>query len=442
MKEDIIVALATPQGSAGISVVRISGAGSLDVARKFCALPEKIEPRYMYLCKVDLGSIQDNALVVYFKSPQSYTGEDTVEIQCHGGSYVSSRVIQQAISYGARLAERGEYSKRAFVNGKMSLEQAEGIVDLINAECEAEAKASNTLIKGELYKSIEQMRSTLTDLLAKIEVSFDYPEHDIEYETVGEVKEQLTHIQSQLSVMLNTQSSGRLIKNGIRVVIVGSPNVGKSSILNRLLSYDRAIVTDIAGTTRDVIEDVYVHNGIKFVVTDTAGIHDSDNMVERIGIDLAKNKINEADIVLLVLDGSRDLSDEDLYNLNLTKSKNRIIVSNKSDLGDKISHNLNVFKVSAKKNIGIAELKEEIYNRTIDKGVLEQDIILTNSRHVEGVKEAKKHISNGLKNIDNVSLDCIAVDIKNAWIALGKITGNTCEEEIIDKIFSKFCLGK
>ncbi len=443
MNEDTIVAIATPIGSGGISIVRISGTRSKEIVSHFCTLPAVIEPRYMYLCDINLGDIVDKGLVVYFVNPNSYTGEDIVEIQCHGGVYVAQKVLDQCICNGARIAENGEFTKRAFVNGKYSLEQAEGIADIISAESDAEARASFGLTSGELYNNIINIQKILTDLLAKIEVSFDYPEHDIEYETAQDVKKSLITIQDNLATLLQTADMGKVIKNGINVVILGKPNVGKSSLLNRLLGTNRAIVTDVAGTTRDVIEDSFVYNGIKINLIDTAGLRESTDEVEKIGIEKAKQQLSIADIVLLIIDGSNSLTQEDKHNLELVDKNKTIIVQNKNDLPQKI-HDLGAssIKVSALNNNGITELKQKIYDTIVDKKVIGQNIILTNARHIKGVKDCLNNINNAIDNIDKVSLDCIALDIKQAWLELGKITGNVSDEEIIDKIFSKFCLGK
>ena len=440
MDKDTIVALATPQGSGGIGIIRLSGNKSKSIAEKITKNPN-LKPRYAQLIQFNNNSLQDNAILIYFVAPNSYTGEDVVEFQCHGGRYVTDKVIDLCLNNGARLANPGEFTKRAFENGKISLEQAEGIIDIINAETESEAKAGFSLLNGELFKKVDNMQSLLTSKLAEIEVTLDYPEHDIEYETKESIKKSLLSIKQELEKLINTEQTGRIIKDGINVAILGRPNVGKSSILNKLLGYDRAIVTDVAGTTRDTISESIVYKGIKINLIDTAGIRESQDIVEKIGIDKSIQTIDSADIILLILDNSQDLTKEDKNNIELVKNKNVIFVSNKSDLNKKLNFD-NSILVSAKDNKNIDKIKDEIYNKVVDKKIISQDIILTNKRHIQLVKEAYNNINNALENIDTVTLDCIALDIKNAWLNLGAITGQVADEKIIDQIFSRFCLGK
>ena len=440
MDKDTIVALATPQGSGGIGIIRLSGNKSKSIAEKITKNPN-LRPRYAQLIQFNNNSLQDNAILIYFVAPNSYTGEDVVEFQCHGGRYVTDKVIDLCLNNGARLANPGEFTKRAFENGKISLEQAEGIIDIINAETESEAKAGFSLLNGELFKKVDNMQSLLTSKLAEIEVTLDYPEHDIEYETKESIKKSLLPIKQELEKLINTEQTGRIIKDGINVAILGRPNVGKSSILNKLLGYDRAIVTDVAGTTRDTISESIIYKGIKINLIDTAGIRESQDIVEKIGIDKSIQTIDSADIILLILDNSQDLTKEDKKNIELVKDKNVIFVSNKSDLNKKLNFD-NSILVSAKDNKNIDKIKDEIYNKVVDKKIISQDIILTNKRHIQLVKEAYNNINNALENIDKVTLDCIALDIKNAWLNLGAITGQVADEKIIDQIFSRFCLGK
>ena len=440
MDKDTIVALATPQGSGGIGIIRLSGNKSKSIAEKITNNPN-LKPRYAQLIQFNNNSLQDNAILIYFVAPNSYTGEDVVEFQCHGGRYVTDKVIDLCLNNGARLANPGEFTKRAFENGKISLEQAEGIIDIINAETESEAKAGFSLLNGELFKKVDNMQSLLTSKLAEIEVTLDYPEHDIEYETKESIKKSLLSIKQELEKLINTEQTGRIIKDGINVAILGRPNVGKSSILNKLLGYDRAIVTDVAGTTRDTISESIIYKGIKINLIDTAGIRESQDIVEKIGIDKSIQTIDSADIILLILDNSQDLTKEDKNNIELVKDKNVIFVSNKSDLNKKLNFD-NSILVSAKDNKNIDKIKDEIYNKVVDKKIISQDIILTNKRHIQLVREAYNNIKNALENIDTVTLDCIALDIKNAWLNLGAITGQVADEKIIDQIFSRFCLGK
>lgn len=444
--EDTICAIATPVGNGGISIIRISGPKSLDIAsRIFSAkdfLKDSIEPRKLYLGRIVNGDFREHCLAVYFKAPNSYTGEDVVEFQCHGGTFVCNKVIDMCLDNGAKLAEPGEFSKRAFVNGKMSLDKAEGVVDIINAKTESEARAGFDLVNGELYKTVKKTQKELTDMLAEIEVSLDYPEQDIEYETAESINERLKVIRQNLNNLLETSKYGRVIKDGVNVVILGKPNVGKSSLMNALLNYDRAIVTEIAGTTRDTLQESYIYKDIKVNITDTAGLHDSDDVVEKIGIEKAKESINNADIILLVLDSSNKLSNEDKENLELVKDKKYFVIANKSDLKQELDFDGEIIKISAKDKQGIDSIKEKIYNTIKDEMFVPSNIILTNKRHQIAVKEAIACIDTALNNMFSISLDCVSLDIKSAWQKLGEITGETTGEDIIDAIFSKFCLGK
>ena len=445
MIDDTVVAQATPNGKSGISIVRISGKKSLDIAKQiFLRFKNKsdIIPNYMYLGQINLGDIEDKGFCVYFKSPNSFTGEDVVEFQCHGGLVVAQKIIEQVLHFGGRLATAGEFSKRAFLNGKMSLDQAEGVVDTINAETENQLKASNELTNGNLFKLVTKFQDKLTDILSEIEVNLDYPEHDIEYETKESIKQRLQELLQQVDGLLQTEQKGKLINKGISVAIVGKTNVGKSSLLNALLNYEQAIVTDIEGTTRDVVSGSIEYKGFIFNFYDTAGIRETEDKIESIGIEKAKQILENSDIVLLVLDSSRELNDQDKENLELIKNKKSIVVLNKTDLPAKFNYNGESIKVSAKQKINTEELKQKIYDLSLDGLNSGSQIVLTNARHIEVLKQAKQIIINTIESISDLPLDCSALDIKTIWEKLGEITGNTATEDIIDKIFSKFCLGK
>ena len=325
MLQDTIVALATPPGKAGVAIIRISGSKSHNILKAITKCDSDFLPRYMYLKDIFLDDLIDNALVVYFKAPNSYTGEDVVEIQCHGGYFIAQLVISKCQKLGARMAEAGEYSKRAFLNGKLSIDQAEGIIDIINAESEAQARAGSVLMQGKLFEIISNIQNELTDILAEIEAKLDYPEYEYSDNENKEVLNRLNEIENRLKELLSTKINGLMIKNGIKVAIVGAPNAGKSSLLNALTDSDKSIVTDIAGTTRDIVEAEYIYNGLVFRLFDTAGIRESDDKVEQIGIDRAKQSIKDADLVLKLIDISNPEQIE-------VDDKPTITVYNKIDL--------------------------------------------------------------------------------------------------------------
>lgn len=430
---ETIVALATPAGNSGVAVIRISGEKSKEILQQIIKEDLDFKPRYMYLKNIYCKGIVDNALVVYFKAPNSFTGEDIAEIQSHGGYYLAQKIIEQCIEYGAFMATPGEFSKRAFINGKLSIDQAEGIMDIINAESELQAKQASSLLQGSLKDKIISYQNTLTDIIADLEAKIDYPEYEYTDEETFDLKTKLQSVQLELSDLIKNSKNGLKIKNGVNVAIVGAPNVGKSSILNALTNSDKAIVTNIAGTTRDVVEASYEYNGIIFKLFDTAGIHESDDVVEQIGISRAKQILNDADIVLLV-------SDKDNIN-TLSTDKPYIKVFNKSDLF--VPENKQEYLcISAQTGENIQELKDKIFNLSMGDKTVGLNFCLTNLRHIDCINKALEHINSVLTIFDNTTVDIISSELKTAWLTLGEVSGTTSSEAIIDKIFSKFCLGK
>ena len=333
MENKTIAVISTPIGSGAISIIRMSGSESLNIALKVFSSKkiknEEITPRYLYLGDFKFNDVKEKCMMVYFKAPFSYTGEDLVEFQCHGGEYLTKKILEALLSQGATLAENGEFTKRAFLNGKMSLDEVEGVIDIINANSDAEMKTAYSLMKGRLYKEIKSYQDTLTELLADLAVTIDYPEHDDEEITLEKVEENLVTIKNGIENLLKTEKQGSLIKYGIKVALVGKTNVGKSSLLNALLGTNRAIVTDIEGTTRDIISETICYKDIKLNFIDTAGIRESSDKVEQIGIQKSRETIDEADIVLFLIDSSRDLDNDELELLKYIETKNHIIVLNK-----------------------------------------------------------------------------------------------------------------
>ncbi len=435
MLEDTIVALATPPGKAGVAIVRISGSKSYEILQAITKCDSEFLPRYMYLKDIYVQDIVDNALVVYFKAPNSYTGEDVVEIQCHGGYFIAQEVIKACKCLGARMAEPGEYSKRAFINGKLSFDQAEGIIDIINAESEAQAKAGSVLMQGKLFSIINNLQTELTDILAEIEAKLDYPEYEYTDNENEQVLNRLSAIQQQLDELLSTKISGLMIKNGVKVAIVGAPNAGKSSLLNALTNSDKSIVTDIAGTTRDIVEAEYIFNGIVFRLFDTAGIRKSQDIVEQIGINRALQSIEDADLVIKLIDLSNP-QDVRVGNKPVITVYNKIdIVSPKSNVNDEIY-------ISAKDGTNVDILKQMIFDSTMSQGYNTSQFYLSNTRHIECVEKAKQSLNNAINNFTTSTLDFVVADIHNCWQYLGEISGVNSNERIIDRIFEKFCLGK
>lgn len=444
---NIICAISTPLGKGAISIVRISGEGCLDIMKKVFSSStlsyDSITPNYLYLGKFEVEqNIFEKCFAVYFKSPKSYTGEDMVEFQIHGGTILAQKVLEKLISCGTRLAEAGEFTKRAFENGKVSLDMAENIIGEINAESESELKASLSQAEGKLFKKIKSLQYNLTECIAKIEATLDYPEEDIEQSTREEVFEIIENTKITLEQLIISAQNSKYISNGINIAIVGAPNVGKSSLLNSLIGEDRAIVTNIEGTTRDTLTESTSYRGIKFNFIDTAGIRESNDTVEKIGIDRAKKVISNADVVLHVLDGSRTLSEQDNQIKKLLSNYDNILtIINKSDLERKLEKFDNEILISALKDENVEKIKEKIYFLVLKEEIIFDKAILLNSRQTQILFECRSILSQ-IEESKFTSMDITAMLIKNLWNTLGKITGECENENIIDLIFSKFCLGK
>lgn len=379
--------------------------------------------------------------MVFFKSPLSYTGEDMVEFQVHGGILLSQKILETLISSGARLASPGEFSERAFENGKISLDEAEAIIGEINAESESELKANLNLAQGKLKEKVEILQGNLALQLAQIEATLDYPEEDFEKTVKDEIFLSIKEIKKEIELFVKQSDSLKYINNGVNIAIVGLPNVGKSSLLNALIGQEKAIVTEIAGTTRDIVNESIFYNGIKFNFIDTAGIRESSDKVEKIGIEKSQKSIETADIVLCVFDGSKTLNSEDEKLLNKVKNYKHLIIVNKTDKKRILKPLKNEIEVSAVTEKGLEELKDSIYNMVIDKNINFGKIMVSNERQASALRESLK-ICNEISDNQNESMDVIAMLIKNLWNSLGKITGQCENESIIDLIFSKFCLGK
>lgn len=452
MKEDkTIVAISTALGNGGISIIRMSGKDALSIAEKvFTNKNTKVidfEPRKLYLGEFDCGDTKDKCMCVYFKSPFSFTGDDVIEFHCHGGLTLTNKIFEKLVGCGCIPAGKGEFSKLAFLNGKISLDEAEGIIDMINAESESELKYGYELMQGKLKNEIVNIQTELTELLAKIEVTLDYPEEDLEEETTTDIRNKLLSVKERLQTLLSSASLGKAVKDGTKILIYGKTNAGKSSLLNSLLSYNRAIVTDVQGTTRDTLEETFEYKGFKFVLIDTAGIRNSNDLVESIGIEKSKEMLKIADIILFVVDNSRELDSNDLDIICTLKDKNVVVVVNKSDLPSKIDTNqipfTNKIHISSTTGENVDNLKELLYKMVTEKNITNSAVVITNARHIDSLKKALDNTDASLNSLDGeCMLDLVSIDIKNIWLNLGDITGNSNNEDIIDDIFSKFCVGK
>ena len=446
---ETITAIGTPLGVGGISIIRISGANAKSIANKIfnCKISVlEFEPRKLYLGKIKTEEFTEQCLCVFFRAPYSYTGEDIIEFQIHGGVLITNKILDLIIANGAKLAEPGEFTKRAFINGKISLDKAEGIIDTINASSEMELKSASNLTTGIIGNKINSMQDIITNLIAQVEVAIDYPEHDIEYITEEKIKIELNKVYIELDKLIESSIQGKIIKDGINVALVGAPNVGKSSIMNALLEYNRAIVSNVAGTTRDTLTESFIYKGIRVNLIDTAGIHESNDFVENLGIERSWQTIKNADVVLYIIDCTLGVSNEDKEILNKINPNKTVIVNNKIDIQENINTKIDEYKsinTSATENIGLELLKEEIYNKALATPLNNNSIYITNARHKELLNKAKQSIQNCINAVDSgLSIDLIAMDLQDAWRNLGEITGKNYNNEVLNLIFSTFCLGK
>ncbi len=453
MKETTIAAIATAPGEGGIAVIRVSGTEAISVCdrvfRSKKALAESPSHTLVYGHIVHNDTVLDEVLVGIMRAPRSYTGEDVVEISCHGGSYIARSVLTAVLSNGAVLATRGEFTKRAFLNGKMDLSQAEAVIDLIQAESDAAVTLSVNQLKGRLSAPIEAIRQEILHLAAGLDVMADYPEEDVEETTTAETQTTLKELIAKLKDMQGEAEQGRLIREGINTVIVGKPNVGKSSLLNSLSGTERALVTQQAGTTRDVIEESVRLGELRLNLFDTAGIRNEAEAIEEMGIKKAKEYMERADLVLFVLDASRQFDAEDEAILEMVQHKNVIVVLNKSDLERTCGLPERVAKLpqvvlSAKYNEGIENLEKTVTQLfSLGKITQRQDAAVINLRHKQAISEALSALKNALATLcAGMPTDLLSVDLRIAMEALGTIDGQTVSEEIVDEIFSRFCLGK
>lgn len=451
-----IVAISTAPGNGGIGIVRMSGEDSFEILKKVFKPAQKMEKIKGYTIKYgnivdEKENIIDEVLVSFFVEPKSYTAENMCEINSHGNNIILKKILELCIKNGAILAEPGEFTKRAFLNGRIDLLQAEAVIDIINSKSEKERISAINQLEGELSKKIIEIKNEILEILTNLEVSIDYPEYDIEEKTSQEINTSILRIKEKLKKLEDSFERGKLLRDGIKVAIVGRPNAGKSSLLNRILKEDRAIVTDIEGTTRDTIEEFVTIKGVLFKIIDTAGIRKSDNEIEMIGIDKSKKALNEADLVIALFDKTKKLSKEDFEILNIVKNKNSIILLNKKDLEktetteeDLKKYSKDILEVSIKDDDGIEELYNRMLNLFTNKEIKAENAeIITNIRHKEAISDALKSIISAENTInDGMTIDITAIYFKEAIENLNKITGEDVTDDIINDIFSKFCLGK
>ncbi|WP_326717138.1 tRNA uridine-5-carboxymethylaminomethyl(34) synthesis GTPase MnmE [Vagococcus jeotgali] len=457
---DTIAAISTPPGEGAISIVRLSGDDALNIAQSITAYKQK------NLAKVDSHTIHyghvkdpktdqilDEVMYSVMLEPKTFTRENIVEINCHGGMVVANQVLQLLLRQGARLAEPGEFTKRAFLNGRMDLSQAEAVMDLIQAKTDESMNMALNQLDGKLSHLIQVLRQKLLEALAQVEVNIDYPEYDdVEEMTTKLMAEKTIEVKSDIAYLLQTARQGKILREGLSTAIIGRPNVGKSSLLNDLLREDKAIVTDIAGTTRDVIEEFVNVRGVPLKLIDTAGIRDTEDIVEKIGVERSRKALQEADLILLVLNQSEALTKMDTELLEITKDMNRIILLNKNDLPTQLDMdelqaylgNSSYLSISVAKNQGIDELEQLIKETFFISGGNEKDATyISNSRHIALLEQADMALNEVLMGIDaEMPVDLIQIDLTRAWDLLGEIMGENVQDELITQLFSQFCLGK
>lgn len=452
--EDTIAAIATAIGEGGIGIVRISGEEALNIAEKVFK-GKKLEDKvltYGHIKDNFTGELVDEVMTVYMKGPRSYTAEDVVEIQCHGSVVSLRKILALVLKNGARLAEPGEFTKRAFLNGRLDLSQAEAVIDLIKAKSDKTFDVALSQLEGGFSAKIKEIRADLVDLLVNLTVNIDYPDEDIEEMTYEKLIDGLENVKDKIGKMLATADTGRMIKEGLSVAIIGKPNVGKSSLMNALLRETRAIVTEIAGTTRDTIEEAITIRNIPIKLTDTAGIRQTDDVIEKIGIEKSKESFNKADLVVFMIDGSRELDAEDDEIFEHIGSRKVIVIINKADLQQKVSRaevearlpESIIIEASMKDEIGIDVIEEEIENLVYGGEVKQGDsIMVTNVRHKNLLEQGHTSVCDAVSMAEmREPLEFIEIDVNRCYELLGEIIGETVADDIINEVFARFCLGK
>ncbi|MFW6287252.1 MAG: tRNA uridine-5-carboxymethylaminomethyl(34) synthesis GTPase MnmE [bacterium] len=458
--DDTIAAISTPIGSGGIGKIRISGPGALDVAADiFNGVKDKnlkeartYTAHYGHVIDPDNNKVVDEVICIIYRGPRSFTGEDVVEFDCHGGTIPLQKVLEVILKNGARMAEAGEFSKRAFLNGRIDLAQAEGIMEVINSKTEKSLDVALTHLEGKLSSKITEIKDKVIKLFAHLEAAIDFPEDEIEGFKSSDLEDRLINIKKNIEKLVSTSNQGKIYREGLKTVIVGKPNVGKSSLLNTLLEEKRAIVTDIPGTTRDIIEEYINIDGVPLRIIDTAGIRQTEDLVEKIGVEKAQRSLEKADLILMMIDISQGVTEDDLEIYELVKKRPVIVLVNKTDLDSEFDESKldqyfsqhTTLKISVKEETGIEDLKKAIIAEVLGEEMKASDeLFITRTRHKNALDKALKAINRVLDSFKrNLPYDFYTIDMKDCLDALGEITGETVTEDIIDRIFKDFCLGK
>ncbi|MDO5375811.1 MAG: tRNA uridine-5-carboxymethylaminomethyl(34) synthesis GTPase MnmE [Staphylococcus rostri] len=456
---DTITSISTPMGEGAIGIVRMSGHDAVAIADKLYKGKQKLEQvpthtiNYGHIIDPETGDVVEEVMVSVLRAPRTFTREDIVEINCHGGILTINRVLELTMTHGARMAEPGEYTKRAFLNGRIDLSQAEAVMDFIRSKTDRASKVAMNQIEGRLSTLIQQQRQSILEVLAQVEVNIDYPEYDdVEEATTEFLLERSREIKEAIQQLLDTGVQGKIMREGLSTVIVGKPNVGKSSMLNNLIQSNKAIVTEVAGTTRDVLEEYVNVRGVPLKLVDTAGIRETEDIVERIGVERSRKALQEADLILFVLNNNEALTQEDRQLYDVIKNEDVIVIVNKTDLDrrldiDEVQQMIGdkpLIETSMQTQQGIDALELQIRDLFFDGTVQNQDMTyVSNSRHISLLKQAKQAIQDAIEAAEaGVPMDMVQIDLTRTWELLGEIIGESASEELIDQLFSQFCLGK
>ncbi|WP_158738378.1 tRNA uridine-5-carboxymethylaminomethyl(34) synthesis GTPase MnmE [Alteribacillus sp. YIM 98480] len=458
MEFDTIAAISTPSGEGAIAIVRLSGEDALSIADKlYKGKSRLIEAQthtihYGHLFDPKIEEAVEEVMVSVLRAPKTFTREDVVEINCHGGLVSVNKVLDLVLSYGARLAEPGEFTKRAFLNGRIDLSQAEGVMDLIRAKTDRAMNVALKQVNGRLSDKVRRLRQKLLETVANVEVNIDYPEYDAESVTLERLKEHAVEVRDEIDQLLATAKQGKILREGLATAIIGRPNVGKSSLMNSLVHENKAIVTDVPGTTRDVLEEYVNVRGVPLRLIDTAGIRETEDIVEKIGVERSRQVLTEADLILLVINSAEDLTEEDKALFQAIQGLNAVVIMNKTDLDKKIdvekvrelASGRPIIAASLLKDEGIEELEQAISRMFFEEGVETADLsYISNARHIGLLNQAKRSIDEALEAADlEVPVDMVQIDITRAWEQLGEIVGDNVHDSLIDQLFSQFCLGK